>query len=186
MSAASAPFPLPTALPTDQPDRYLGPGRVLEVIGGAVRASLANELEVRADMALAFPYHPQPDDVLLIIGQDEAYYVIGVLKAQGDVALRFLGNVHLHALRGKLHLKGDDGVYVHGDTVELLGAKLKILAGSVVERADRVYRTARELLSQHLGEKRELITGEWHTAAGRANVATEGTVTINGKEIHLG
>lgn len=177
-----------TALPSPNPDRdrYLGPARVVELRGSAVIVELADEVRVRAQMALAFPYHCQTDDVLLVIGQDDQFFVIGVLKAQGDVSLRFLGNVHVHALHGMLHLTGDKGVQVHGETVELFGAKLKLIAGSVVEKAERVYRTARELLSQRLGEKRELITGEWHSASERANIATHGTVTINGKEVHLG
>ncbi len=171
-------------LPADVSD-YLGPARVTD-FEGATPLVLVGEQTVRAELALAFPYEPSVGDELLIIGKHGRYYVIGLLKAEGQVALRFMGDVRLQAVNGKLELEGDRGVRVRGDQIELVTRNLKTFADAIVERANDVYRRVRNTLDVHSGDKRELVDGTLSTRAESVNTATSGIVSINGKEIHMG
>jgi len=164
---------------------FLGPARVVEMAGSAPLVAIGDR-EVRAELALAFPYAPTEGDELLVVGKEGRHYVIGVLRARGGVALRFVGDVKLHAVAGKLELTGDQGVQVRGEQVELLATKLRVLADSVMQKATDVYQRVRGTLDVHAGEKRELIEGDLAVRADRASTVTRGTVTINGQQIHLG
>ncbi|MFO0552595.1 MAG: DUF3540 domain-containing protein [Polyangiaceae bacterium] len=167
------------------PELFLGPARVVAMEGATPIVELDGQRE-HARLALAFPYAPAVDDVLLVLGRTGALYVVGILEGRGELALRFLGDVKLHAVGGKLELEGDQGVRVRGAAVEIVTRQLKTLADSVVERANDVYRRVRDTLSVHAGEKRVLVDGALSTRAASASTATSGVVTINGKEIHLG
>lgn len=166
-------------------ERFLGPATVNRMVGTTPLVRVAGA-EVRAELALAYPYQPEPGDELLVIGQGGRYYVIGVLHATGEVALRFLGDVRLHAVAGKLELTGDEGVRVRGKSIELGARKLQLWADSVVQQANAWYQRVRETLDVHAGEKRELVDGDLSIRADRASTLTRGVVTINGKEVHLG
>src|SRR4051794_32763418 len=96
---------------------FLGPARVVRMEGATPVVSV-DGCEVRAELALAFPYETAIDDELLVIGKRDRHYVIGVLRGHGEVALRFLGDVRVEAVGGKLELSGDKGVRVRGDVVE--------------------------------------------------------------------
>jgi hypothetical protein len=169
----------------EKDELFLGPARVVEMAGSTPKVAIGDR-EVRAELALAFPYVPAEGDQLLVVGKQDQYYVIGVLRAQGKVALRFVGDVKLHAVAGKLELTGDRGVEVRGEQVELRSTKLRVLAESVVQKATNVYQRVRETLDVHAGQKRELIEGDLAVRADRASTVTRGTVTINGQQVHLG
>ncbi|MBW2524032.1 MAG: DUF3540 domain-containing protein [Deltaproteobacteria bacterium] len=186
MSAAYAQLIEATATGNANADEtFLGPARVVGLAGTTPLVEI-DQAEVRAELALAYPYQPQPGDELLVIGKQGRYYVIGVLHATGEVALRFLGDVRLHAVAGKLELAGDEGVRVRGKAIELGARKLQVLADSVVQRANSWYQQVRETFDVHAGEKRELVDGNLSIRADRASTITRGVVTINGKEVHLG
>lgn len=182
MTAAYAHL-LETAPANDQV--FLGPARVVGLTGSTPLVEV-DGAEVRAELALAYPYQPQPGDELLIIGRQDRYYVIGLLHSTGEVALRFLGDVRLHAVAGKLELAGDEGVRVRGKAIELGAQKLQVWAESVVQQAGAWYQRVRETFDVHAGEKRELVDGNLSIRADRASTITRGVVTINGKEVHLG
>ena len=61
---------------------YLGPARVMAATPGKAHLRLHDQ-ELWAQVALAFPYQLTPGDSVLVIGQDEAWYVIGVLRGSG-------------------------------------------------------------------------------------------------------
>ena len=168
-----------------QQDSFLGPARVKALAGTTPLVDI-DGAEVRAEMALAYPYQPVVGDELLVIGKDGRYYVIGLLHSQGEVALRFIGDVKLQAIAGKLELSGDDGVSVRGKAIELTSKKLSVLADSVVHRANTYYQRVKETLDVHAGDKRELVDGDISIRADRSSTVTRGVVTINGKEVHLG
>ena len=67
---------------TETPDVRLGPATVVEV-AGSTPVVVVEGVRRRAEMALAFPYQPEVDDELLVIGQSGRLYVIGVLHARG-------------------------------------------------------------------------------------------------------
>jgi hypothetical protein len=164
---------------------FLGPATVVEMDAATPIVEVEGE-RVRAEMALAYPYAPAEGDVLLVIGQGEAHYVIGLLHSKGEVALRFLGDVKLHAVAGELALSGDRGVKVEGDRIALVSKKVEVVAGALWQRASHLYQRVRETLDVHAGEKRELVDGNISVQADRSTTVTRGVTTINGKEIHLG
>jgi hypothetical protein len=164
---------------------FLGPATVVDMEGAAPIVSV-HGARVRAEMALAYPYQPVVGDQLLVIGSEGKHYVIGLLRATGEVALRFVGDVRLHAVAGKLELQGDQGVTVSGDHIDLVGKKVQVLAGEVWQRANHFYQRVRDTLDVHAGQKRELIDGDLSVQADRSTTVTRGVTTINGKEIHLG
>ncbi len=164
---------------------HLGPAEVVEV-KGATPIVMVQGRPVRAELALAFPYVAKAGDELLIVGKDGQHYVIGVLRCSGEIALRFVGDVRLHALGGKLELAGDEGVRLRGGTIEILSRKLELISETVTERATNWYRRVHEMMNEHSGEKRELVDGNLSVVADRASTLTRGITTINGKEVHLG
>jgi hypothetical protein len=150
-----------------------------------VHVALPAGAPVRAEMALAFPYQPVVGDTLLVIAKGDATYVIGVLRGSGRSELSLPGDVELRAA-GELRLAGDKGVRIDGPEIDIAGQKLRMVADSVVQRFTSVFQRVAEVLSVHAGESHTLVEGAAHTQAKTAAIVTEGTVTINGDEIHLG
>jgi len=165
---------------------FLGPARVLELLGATPRVELPDGTRVRAEAALAFPYAPAVGDELLVIGKGDRHYIIGVLKAGGEVTLRFQGNVDLHAVGGALRLRGDREVSVDAPRTDIRTGRLEVIADSVVERLGSLYQRVKESVRLHAGDRLDLIDRDWHSRAERMSVTTRGTVAINGKEVHLG
>lgn len=165
---------------------YLGPAHVVSTSRGAVQARLPGGEVVSARMAMALPYEAAPEDVLLVIGKGEDYYVIGVLDGAGRTALRFQGDVELHATGGALRLSGDQGVQIEGPEVEVRSEKLRMMAGAVVQRFTSVLQRVSALLSVHAGQSQTVVDEASVTRAKSAAILTEETMTINGKQIHLG
>ncbi|MFO0615143.1 MAG: DUF3540 domain-containing protein [Polyangiaceae bacterium] len=176
--------PTPTLQTLTLVDDYLGPARVVDASSASPVVELGGRT-VRAELALAFPYACAVGDSLLVIGRGERFYVIGVLASNGEVALRFMGDVRIQAVGGKLALEGDEGVRVRGKSIDLVASRVKTLADSIVERANDVYRRVKDTLSEHSGEKRVLVDGSLSTRAESAATTTSGVITMNGKEIHL-
>jgi len=160
---------------------------VVEAVGPAeVEVRLPTGARVRAELALAYPYRPAIDDVVLVIGRDEAAYVIGVLRGSGETKLAFEGDVTLHAVRGKLRLTGDEGVAVEGKELEILVSAFKLVADSMVHKATSAYQRITGLLSVRAGETHTLVDGTSATKAKHGVILTEEKMTINGKQIYLG
>jgi hypothetical protein len=164
---------------------YLGPARVVAMLGAAPLVELPDGARVRGEMALAFPYAPAEGDTLLVIGKGGAHYVIGVLKAGGAVSLRFEGDVELSAVGGSLTLAADQQVTIRAPRAEVTTGKLQVLADSVIEKVGSLYQRVRGALQVHSGQRIELVDGDTHTRAERMSVTTRGVVAINGKEVHL-
>lgn len=165
---------------------YLGPACVTEVHGREVTVELPDGGAARATLALAFLYEPAPGDVLLVIGRDEAHYAIGVLHGTGKATLAFQGDVDLQAIGGALRLSGEKGVTVEGPAVELHTPKLKMVADSLVQKFTSVYQRVSSLLSVHAGKSHTVVDGPAFTQAESGTIVTRDTMTINGKQIHLG
>jgi hypothetical protein len=164
---------------------YLGPAEVLRVEPGAVHVRTPDGVEARAEMALAFPYAPAPGDVLLVIGRGPAHYVIGVLHGSGQSALHFPGDVELRA-DGALRLAGGTGVTIEAPETEIQTGKLRMMAGAVVQMFTSVHQRVTDLLSVHARASRTLVDEASYAQSKSAAIVTEETVTINGREIHLG
>jgi hypothetical protein len=167
-------------------EEYLGPATVTTVGAGELGARLPSGTVVRAELALAFPYRPASEDVVLVIGRGDAHYVIGVLRGSGETALSFDGDVSLRAVRGKLRLTGDEGVEVQGRELEILVGTFKVIADSMVQKATSAYQRITGLLRLRAGESQTMIDGTSSSRAKNAVMLTEEKMTLNGKQIYLG
>jgi|HubBroStandDraft_6_1064221.scaffolds.fasta_scaffold524300_2 hypothetical protein len=166
-------------------EEYLGPAEAVRVDGHEVSVALPSGVEVRAELALAFPYAPAEGDTLLVIGRGPAYYVIGVLRGSGRSVFSLPGDVGLHA-GGALHLSGAKGVKVEGPALEVHTGKMQVIADDVVQRSTTVHQRVTETLTVHAGESHTLVDDASTLQAKTAAIVTEETVTINGDEVHLG
>jgi Protein of unknown function (DUF3540) len=165
---------------------YLGPAEVTEARGPTLEVELSGGERVPATIALALPYEPVVGDTLLVIGRGEACYVIGVLHGQGRTSLAFHGDVELASLDGKVIVTGQRGVELRGPEVDVHAGTLRMVAGAVVQRFASVCQRVTEILSVHARESHTLVDEGSFAQAKRSVLQTEETVTINGKEIHLG
>jgi hypothetical protein len=168
------------------PGDYLGPATVTALGAGDVEVRLPSGAVARAEMALAFPYRPAVEDVVLVIGRGDAHYLIGVLRGSGETALAFEGDVSLRAIRGKLRLAGDEGVEVRGRELEILVGAFKVVADSMVHKATSAYQRIAGLLSVRAGESQTLVDGTSTSKSKNGVILTEEKMTLNGKQIYLG
>jgi hypothetical protein len=173
-------------VPSPSTADYLGPAEVVAVDAARVHVELPGGPVVRAEMALALPYHPVVGDLLLVIGKGGESYVIGVLHGAGRTALTLQGDVDLHAANGKLRLSGDQGLELRGPEIDVQCSKLSMIAGAALQRFSSLCQRVTDLWSTHAGEAHTVVDGGSLTQAKTAAVLTEGVMTINGKEVHLG
>ncbi len=164
---------------------YLGPATVLSHEAARLEVRLPNGERCEAQLALAYPAEPQPDDELLVIGKDDACYVIGLLRAEGEIQLRFAGSVAMHAEQDLL-LEAEQQLQLRADKVELEARHVAVRAGSMVESARELFQRVRDTWTVRAGRKEELVAGEWCTRADNANLTTVHDVSINGRQIRLG
>lgn len=172
--------------PPTSAERYLGPAEVLSVGASNVEVRLENGRVTTAELALATPYEPAVSDRLLVIGEGERSWVIGVILAHGKTVLAFDGDVELRSKDGVLRLASGKRVEIESPDVGFHVGTLRTVADSVVEHVSSFTQRVRELLSVHAGQRREIVDGSASTQAQSATLVTEGTVKVNGKAIHLG
>jgi hypothetical protein len=165
---------------------YLGPADVTKTLPHEVEVRLPQGELVRARLALAFTYEPQPNDVVLVIGNADGHYVIGVLHGTGRAVMGFPGDVELRAVGGVLHLAGDKGVRVDGPEVDVKAGTLRIIAGSVAQKFAELRQHVTDLLSVRAGRTHTVVDDSTYAQSKSATIVTEEKVTINGKSIYLG
>lgn len=166
-------------------ETFLGTAVVQSVSAGVPEVELGDGRRLTARMALAFPYLPTEKDELLVIGREDACFVIGVLVAQSGVHLRFPGDVHLHAER-ELRLQADERIELTAKRVAIRVEHMRVVADRVVESARELYQTVRDVWRVQAGRKEEITTGEWVTRSDKANLTTQEEISINGREVRLG
>jgi len=165
---------------------YLGPARVIEASGRIAEVELPEGERVSARLAIAYPYEPAEGDTLLLFGKGDEYYGIGVLEGQGRAVLSFKGDVEVRAEGGTLSLSGDKGVSIRGEEVGVHAGQIKMIAGSVVQTFSSLYQRVTDLLSSRSKRSQTIVDEAAFTQAKSAAIVTEETVTINGREVHLG
>jgi hypothetical protein len=165
---------------------YLGPAEVTEVGPAEVIAELDDGTTVRVTPAFTAPYEPVAGDELLVIGRGDAHWAIGVIRGSGRTSLRLQGDVDLHAEGGTLRLGADEGVEIRGPEIALHADKLQVLAGAVVEKITSLYQRVTGLLHVRARNVHTDVEETSVTQAKSAAIVTEQTVTINGREVHLG
>lgn len=124
--------------------------------------------------------------MLLVIGTEKGFYVIGVLHGRGTTSLAFQGDVELRAMGGALRIGADKGVEVRSPEITLQSGKLRLMADAMVQTFATVRQRVTELLSVHAAARHTVVDGASHEQAKSATILTEEKMTINGKAIYLG
>ena len=166
--------------------RYLGPATVTQFGPALLEAELPGGERISPKLALAFPFEPALGDTLLVIGQGERYFVIGLIASTGQTSLHFRGNVELRAVSGTLELHGEEGVSLSGPQIDIKTKKLTVLAEKVNEAFGTVLTRVKSLMSVHTGATDTIVRGEWSSRSERAAITSQEVVSVNGKEVHLG
>jgi hypothetical protein len=164
---------------------YLGPARIAKIDGDRVLLAFPDQ-HVWAVLAVAMPYQAALEDVVLAIGQDEAWYVIGVLKASGDTVLRVNGNLKLEAPNGKIELKSGEEISLMSVNVRVIADRLEVVARAVAEKFQTASRWVKELFHMRAGSVHAQVKETYRVQAGRIAERAAGDVHIDGKKIHLG
>jgi hypothetical protein len=173
-----------TVEPT-QSSAYLGPARVELVAGNRVRLAFPDQ-QVWAVPALASPYQVVSGDQVLAIGQDENWYVIGVLKGNGKMSLTAPADLELRAPRGRIELTAAKGIRLRSPSVKVVADKLEMLARSLYERCANATQWISESLQVRAGRLRTAVESTYRVKANRIVERAEGDVKIDGRKIHLG
>ncbi len=187
MSSNVAPIrPVPDSVRVED---YLGPAALVRAEGSELYVEIARgveeRIEVRAELALAFPYEPLVGDVLLVIGKGTSFYVIGVLKGHGKSVITIPGDARIE-VGGALDITAQRGVNVLSPSFEVHTSKLRLVAESAVETFTSALRRVRDLFTIQAGKSHTLVDDTAVTQAKSAAIVTKEAVTINGREVHLG
>lgn len=192
MSKRNAALRQPPA-PDEDANSYLGraticalPEDALKGGGQQWRAQLPSGKEVDVALAVPYGYRPQAGDEVVVVGEENRYFVIGVTKHAGKIELRFHGDVDLRSSHGTIELQAAKKVRLIAQEVELRSEVLSVVAEKIIDKAATIYQHARQLLSLRAGEKREVVQGDCNTQAERVHIASKEAVKVNGREIHLG
>ena len=185
-TTATTAAPKTERAPAARADEYLGPAHVISASGRELSLELPSGQIVAATLAVAFPYEAVTGDVLLVIARGESYYGIGVLHGTGTTRLAFPGDVELASDGGTLRLSGAKGVTIDGPELDVRVGALRMLADSLTQRFATVYQRVTSLLSVHAKESHTAVDESTFTKAKNAAILTEETMSINGKQIHLG
>ena len=135
-------------------------------------------------LALAQPYSPAVGDVVLVIGNEEGSWVIGVIQSRGRSTLRVDGDLDIEA-GGEVRIAGRR-LHLEAAEVSFAGQRLHALFESASQRFGSLVQSVRELAHLRAGETHTVVEGTSHTQARSASLVTEEKVRINGKAIHLG
>jgi len=184
MNAAAS--PRSASSPEEAAGRHLGPAEVLGVGAANVEVRLERGDVVTADLALATPYEPAVGDRVLVIGEGDRSWIIGVLSGTGRTVLDFEGDVELRSRRGTVRLSAAQRVEIEAPEAGYQVGTLRVLADSVAFHVSSLTQRVRDLVSVHAGQRREIIDGATSTQAKSSSLVTEEAVKINGKTIHLG
>lgn len=171
------------------PDGYLGPAEVLAASPGRLTVRLLEAEgtpEVEASLALAVPVAPGVGDTLLVLGQGDQAFAIGVLSGLGPVRLELPGDVEVRAVGGTLALHGERGVTVEGDAVTLRARALRTFAGTLTERVDTAFRWVKDQLRVQAGESRRVVQGEDLSHCKRSVTLAQETAKLDGHQIQIG
>lgn len=175
-----------TAMPAElQPSIYLGPAEVVEVDRTRVRIAFPDQ-KAWAEPALGYPYAFEPADKVLVISQDERWYIIGVLEGTGKTTFTAPGDLNFKAPRGAIHLASREGVTVRSPVVRLHAGKLEIVARTVHERFEEATRWVKQLFRLRAGRTDTRVEGTCRTRATRIIERAKDDVSIDGRKIRLG
>jgi hypothetical protein len=164
---------------------YLGPATVLSVEPGRALVMLP-AAKAWATLALGIGYSPAAGDVLLVIGKDDTFYIIGVIAGRGRSTLVAHGDLELKAPNGRIDLLARDGITLRGGLVQIVAKTWETVAETVRQRFDELCCQVKGVMRWR-SKRAETEVEELHrTHAGRIVQQADKDVSIDGEKIHLG
>jgi hypothetical protein len=178
---------LPTLdeLPVVRDVTHIGPATVVRTIGDRVRVAV-NDETLLALCALPFASQIAPGDVVLVIGNSQASYVIGLLKGNGPTALTVPGDLHIRAPHGQILLTAATGIELKSDEVCIAANRLELYAKAVFERFNHVTLWVKETFQLRASRMRTRIEQTYDIRAERIVERADKDVKIDGETINLG
>jgi hypothetical protein len=164
-------------------ERYLGPATVVGVEGDGLLLECPGG-PARASLALAYPYRPERGDVVLVIGEEDAW-VIGVLRGKGLTRIEAPGDLEI-AAGGEVRIAGREAVSLNGPRVAVKAGKLEFVAETLFSRCAGVFQWVKETLQTVAGRVRTVSEGTVSVRAERIVETAREDVRIDGKKIDLG
>jgi hypothetical protein len=164
---------------------YLGPARVLQVADKQLLLELP-DARAWGQTALAYPYQPQPGDTVLAVGQEDQWYVIGVLDGTGVTTFTAPADLRLLAPRGKIDLVSAGGVSIRSPTVQIVADRVEITAQVLLEKSVSAYRWVTGLFQVRAGQLLTTVKDTYRLKAEHIRERARADVHIDGRQIHLG
>ena len=164
---------------------YVGPAYVLQAVDKRIQIELPDQ-QVWALIALAYPYQPSAGDIVLAIGQEDNWYVIGVLNGSGNTTLTVPADLHLQAPHGSIELSSAKGIRIRSSAVKIVSNKLELIAQRSFERYANATRWVKEAFQLRAGRVRTSVDSSYRVTAERIVERAEDDVRIDGRKIHLG
>jgi hypothetical protein len=163
----------------------LGPVKVVQVAGNRLLLQ-APEARIWALLALPYVYQAAVGDTVLVIGQNDAWYVIGVLNGTGRTVLTAASDLEIRAPHGQIDISSGQGIRLRSPTVRVVADRLTLLARSLAEHFGSVTRRVQETFSVLAGRLRTSVTGDYQLRAEKIVERAKNEVKINGQEVLLG
>lgn len=166
-------------------DGYLGPALVHKAAGRKLEVALPNNL-VWATLALAYPYQPVPEDIVLVISQRGVVYVIGILEGKGKTSFVAPADMEFLAPRGSIDFVSSTECRLRSRKVTIEANKLEVLADSVFERFVSATQWVKGTIHIRAGRIRTRVNASYDVKAERIVQKADRDVKIDGQKIHLG
>ncbi|MBL8603710.1 MAG: DUF3540 domain-containing protein [Myxococcales bacterium] len=184
MSNAVARLPVSSTVASPR----LGPATVRAVLDAErVTVERARDGVVReARLAMPMRYEPVAGDVLLVIDDDDAAWVIGVIDGRGHTHVEARGPLTLRSRESTVAIEGHQGIRLEAPEVSLRSAVWELVTERANLHARSLHQRVSELLHTHAGTLHTLVRGHSLQQSKAATVLTDEKLVLNGKAIHLG
>lgn len=166
-------------------ENFLGAAKVERVDGNRVLL-VQQDQQVWAASAIGYPYQFQPNDEVLVIGQREDWYVIGVLAGHGKTSFQVPGNLQIHAPQGSIELIASKGISMRSPSISLVAAQLNLAAKKMSQRYDQVKLWVKQNFDVIANRMTTKVDQSYRLSADKIVERAKGDVKIDGNKIHLG
>ena len=163
---------------------FLGVATVCE-LDPEIRVALPSGEAVTANLALGQHYDAAIGDQLLVIGNEDGHWIIGIVHGKGRFILQHAGDIEIRA-GGKLSLVAKKGMSLAAPSLETVVDTFELVAEKSKQRFGNLYQRVRKLLSVSAGEAHSHVAGTSLQQAKKHAVVAEETASVNGKQILLG
>lgn len=163
----------------------IGPALVTAIEDGTVRCLLGDQV-VTVAPAMPMQYRAEPGDVLLVAGDGQRHWAIGVIQGRGACSLSTEGDLELRSTAGRVRIEAARGIDLDSPRTRLRGARIELIADSLLTQAIDWLAQVRDRLQLRARRRDTAIAETDVTTTGSTSHRSTGNVVIDGKQIHLG